>query len=255
MNNSGIAPANPLPASLALRIALAARELQGIGTAELLQAIIACTGEPITEQRLERLRVRRLRESVCEQPARAGEAGEGMTARRARVEAIADIHWQRAVGLLKGRDVPVPALPEAAAFRRGDMPGSVRVACASDVGEHMDAGFSACARFLVYQVSPQEIRLIDLRAATSKGSREERLDFRAGLIADCQLLYTTSIGGPAAAKVVRAGVHPVKSTLARPARELARELQQVLEKSPPPWLARAMGSVVPTYHAVAAEDA
>lgn len=49
-----------------------------------------------------------------------------------------------------------------------------------------------------------------------------------------------SIGGPAAAKVVRAGVHPVKIPGSSPARETLVRLQAVLD-APPPWLAKIMG--------------
>ena len=45
----------PLPAHLALRIALAARSLKGVDTAHLLRALIAAVGEPITEARLRKL--------------------------------------------------------------------------------------------------------------------------------------------------------------------------------------------------------
>ena len=53
-------------------------------------------------------------------------------------------------------------------------------------------------------------------------------------------MYVQSIGGPAAAKVVRAGVHPVKKPTGGPAREILTELQGRLS-SPPPWLAQIMG--------------
>jgi hypothetical protein len=53
-------------------------------------------------------------------------------------------------------------------------------------------------------------------------------------------VYVQSIGGPAAAKVVRAGVHPVKKPQGGPARAVLAELQGRLN-SPPPWLAQIMG--------------
>ena len=49
-----------------------------------------------------------------------------------------------------------------------------------------------------------------------------------------------AIGGPAAAKVVRADVHPVKKPTGGAAREVLKELQSRLD-SPPPWLAQIMG--------------
>ena len=48
------------------------------------------------------------------------------------------------------------------------------------------------------------------------------------------------IGGPAAAKVVRAGIHPVKIPAAGSARETLARLQETL-RLPPPWLAKVMG--------------
>ena len=50
----------------------------------------------------------------------------------------------------------------------------------------------------------------------------------------------TLAGGPAAAKVVRAGAHPVKIADGAAAREVLARLQQTLIK-PPPWLAKTMG--------------
>ena len=50
-----------------------------------------------------------------------------------------------------------------------------------------------------------------------------------------------SIGGPAAAKVVRANIHPIKHATGAKARDVVADLQKVLAGTPPPWLARAMG--------------
>lgn len=214
-----------LPAHLALRIALAARELSGVDTAQLLRSLLAITGEPITEARLDKLRLNRLRAQL--QAAHVGER-----------------QLQRAVSLLKGRGVQMPEepLPVVEAYRDGDLRDSVRIACASDSGERLDGSFGACNRFLVYQISPTASRLIDLREPGPVAEDEDRHAKRAELLHDCQLLYTLSIGGPAAAKVIRRGTHPVKVLQALPAREIVEELQQVLASAPPPWLAKAMGA-------------
>ncbi len=116
----------------------------------------------------------------------------------------------------------------------GETSGSIRVACASRGGERVDGHFGSCRRFLVYRVSADEIRLIDSRPA-------EDAD-RAGLIEDCHILYIQSIGGPAAAKVVKAGVLPIKVLEGGEAPEVLARLQKVLAGSPPPWLAKVMGA-------------
>ncbi len=222
-----------LPAHLALRIALAARALKSVDTARLLRALIAAVGEPITEARLAKLRTTRLRARLLE--VSSGEAPPAP---------ISERQLQIALGLLKGRGVSMPEepLPTPRPYRDGELPDSVRVACSSDNGERLDGLFSNCARFLIYQISPAECRLIDVRQPGPGRDDEDRHAARAALVADCQLLYTLSIGGPAAAKVIRAGVHPVKLGRPVPAREVAEELQRVLATAPPPWLAKAMGA-------------
>ena len=49
-----------------------------------------------------------------------------------------------------------------------------------------------------------------------------------------------TVCGPAAAKVVRANVHPIKFPKPAPAHEALARLQATLD-APPPWLARIMG--------------
>ena len=120
------------------------------------------------------------------------------------------------------------------------MSGTIRVACASNGGELLDGHFGSCARFLVYEVSPESVRLIEARDTAATDDADDKNVARAALIGDCQVLFIQSIGGPAAAKVVRAGVHPVKVPTAAPAIETLDKLRFALHK-PPPWLAKAMG--------------
>ncbi len=229
-----MAPSNgraPLPAHLALRIALAARELNGVDTGQLLRPLLSVTGEPITEARLARLRLNRLRNRLLS-------SVDGPP------PVLSERQLQRALGLLKGRGVRMPEepLPAIEPYREGELPDSIRIACTSDGGERLDGSFGSCARFLVYQISPSASRLIDLREPGPAAPHEDRHARRAELLHDCQLLYTLSIGGPAAAKGIRVGTHPVKVMRPIPAREIVEELQQVLASAPPPWLAKAMGS-------------
>ncbi len=225
-----------LPAHLALRIALAARALKDIDTAWLLQALIAAVGEPITEARLAKLRASRLRSKLMA----TGSSDSACN----KSSLLTERQLQQAIGLLKGRGVKMPEepLPALENYLEGDLRDSIRIACASNSGERLDGIFSSCTRFLIYQISPQESRLIDLREPGPCAKDMDRHAYRATLIQDCQLLYTLSIGGPAAAKVVKAGIHPIKLAHALPAREIVEELQRVLATAPPPWLAKVMGA-------------
>jgi nitrogen fixation protein NifX len=104
----------------------------------------------------------------------------------------------------------------------------------------LDGHFGSAKRFLVYQVSSSENRLIDVRVADD-AEADDKNAYRAGLIADCQVLYVASIGGPAAAKVVKADVHPIKDPKGGSARDRVLALQRVLASNAPPWLAKVIG--------------
>ena len=217
-------PKNPLSDAIALRIALAARALPNTDTARLLKVLDDAVGLPLAQKKLAALKVKDLKNALD---------GE-----------FADIDsgtLEEAVAILKGEaEADLEPAPAVDTYSDGDMPGSVRVACASNKGEMLDGHFGSARRFLIYQVSPGELRLVDVRDADDTGA-EDRNAHRAQLIRDCQVLFVASIGGPAAAKVVKADVHPIRYPNGGSARERVEALQEALGNKAPPWLAKAMG--------------
>lgn len=224
----------------ALRIGLAAMELD-VAPRELTVALAEKLELPLTETKLAACSVEDLRIAMY------GEDSDYITSKDA---------LKRAVRLLWGEGVSGSDLPARQPYAAGDIPGSIRLACASNTAEMLDGHFGSCERFLVYQVSATEARLIDLRSTLGADDEDDRNFARTQLIADCDVLYVQSIGGPAAAKVVRAGIHPVKIAQTGPARDSVTRLQQSLA-SPPPWLAKVMGVTAPSLvqFAHAGEDA
>ncbi len=215
----------PISREFALRIGLAARLLPDRDPAGLLRLLDAAVGLPLTRKKLQGLGVAQLQA--------AGGTLAGLDV---------GLLGQLAAclnGPLPQDDDPGVPVPEP--YADGDLPGSIRVACASDSAAQLDGHFGACRRFLVYQVSAAEARLIDVRTPSDSGAEDDKNAYRARLIADCQLLYVMSIGGPAAAKVVKAGVHPVKFPAGGAARAHVESLMPVLGSAPPPWLAKVMG--------------
>lgn len=220
-----------LPRELALRVGLAARALPDTSTSDLLDILDRAVGLPLSISKLDNLTVKSFRKA----------GGEVMLA-------VPGDAVRMAVNYLKGIENEVTP-PEVEAYADGDLPGSLRVACASNGGELLDGHFGSCRYFLIYQVGLSEVRLIDVRSAISKGDviHVDNVDIdknalRAKTIADCQILYVVSIGGPPVAKVIRAGVHPIKRPNGGNAREAASELMGVLQsESLPPWLAKVLG--------------
>ena len=213
----------------ALRIALAARQLDGLNVRALVGALIEKIEPPITESKLAALTVEDLRMLL------AGDHADENC-----VVGVAAPELKAAVRILWGENVEGSDLPEPEVAADVTLPGAIRVAVASNRGEKLDGHFGSCERFLVYLVAADCIQLADVRSGLDADREEDRNAARAALIADCQLLFVQSIGGPAAAKVVRRGVHPLKKPAGGEARQILAEVQSRLG-NPPPWLARIMG--------------
>lgn len=111
------------------------------------------------------------------------------------------------------------------------MPGSVQVALASESGEVLNGRFGSCVRYLVYKVSPSEIRLVGIRDALEADFVPDKNGFRVQLISDCQVLYLVSSGGPAAAKVIKGGIYPMKRMQGGSPAEVLGEFQRMTTDS------------------------
>jgi nitrogen fixation protein NifX len=120
------------------------------------------------------------------------------------------------------------------------MSSAIRIACATDSGDLIDGHFGTCKAFVIYELRPESFDFFDARSTLAADEAEDRNKARASLIGDCQIACFQSIGGPAAAKVVRTGAHPLKVAPGTRMEDMLGHLQQAL-KNPPPWLAKAMG--------------
>ena len=210
----------------ALRIALAGKTLAEVDTRALTLRLAEKLGLPVTEEKLAGVTVADLKALLT------GEETVEPDADMASIKLAVRYLWGE-----NGDDANVPK-PEP--YAEGEIPDSLRVAVASNTAANLDGHFGSAPRFLVYQVGKTAIKLVDVRPTLIADEAEDKNVARSELINDCQLVYVQSIGGPAAAKVVRAGVHPVKIPTAGPATDTLAKLQAVLD-APPPWLAKIMG--------------
>jgi nitrogen fixation protein NifX len=118
----------------------------------------------------------------------------------------------------------------------------MKIAFTSTTGEAVDQHFGHAGAFYVWEIGPDAAQLVGkVSAITSADDEEDRIAARAAAIADCAIVYTVAIGGPAAAKLVSRRIHPMKTGGEVPVAELVAKLQQVLKGNPPPWLRKAMG--------------
>ncbi|SFN43783.1 nitrogen fixation protein NifX [Formivibrio citricus] len=221
---------------VAERIGLAARSLPGCEIGKLVEGLVGKLGGPLTTEKLGSLTLKDLDQLFS-----------------ASRDAPQREEMRQALHYLWGEGIGAAPPPTPLPYAEGDMPQSVRLAVASNTTENLDGHFGSCKRFLVYQVSCQEARLIEIRDPAPCVEADDPNTARAQMLADCQLLYVQSIGGPAAAKVIRAGIHPVKFPQGGPAQTSIERLQQTLQ-SPPPWLARVMGVTARSLSRYATEE-
>jgi nitrogen fixation protein NifX len=221
---------NQLSRELALRIALATRVLPGVDVPQLLGILHEKVGSPLDDEKLKSITVTNLKTGIGSLDGE--EDGEDI--------GIGLANIKLAVRYLWGEEDEDEGLPEIQPYKDGDIPESIRVAVASNSGALLNGHFGSCIRFLVYQLSRSECRLIDIRSTIEADNAEDRNLFRATLIEDCHVLFVQSIGGPAAAKVIRADIYPIKVPDVIEAVDKLTEFQSVFDAAPP-WMAKALG--------------
>ena len=219
-----------LPRELALRVALAARILPGISVPRLLEILHERLGSPLDDEKLKAITVTNLKTGLGSLDGE--EDGEDI--------GIGLANIKLAVRYLWGDEAADEDLPEIMPYKAGDMPESIRIAIGSNSGALINGHFGSCIRFLVYQLSRHACTLIDIRSTLEADSSDDRNLFRANLINDCHVVFVQSIGGPAAAKVIRADIYPIKVPDVTEALEQLKEFQRVFD-APPPWFAKALG--------------
>ncbi|HEY6895769.1 MAG TPA: dinitrogenase iron-molybdenum cofactor biosynthesis protein [Rhodocyclaceae bacterium] len=215
----------------ALRVALAARALPHIPLPRLISALQSRLGEQLDIEVLRKITVTDLKTGLGDLSG-GEEDGEDI--------GIGLDAMKLAVRILWGDAAEDENLPTIQPYAADEMPGSLRIALASDSGAELNGHFGSCLRYLVYQVSPEESRLVDVRPALEADFAPDKNAFRVSLIRDCHVLYVVSMGGPAAAKVIRADIFPIKRIQGGTAEEVVAEFQQAL-RTPPPWLLKVLG--------------
>jgi nitrogen fixation protein NifX len=117
----------------------------------------------------------------------------------------------------------------------------MKIAFTSSTGEMIDQHFGQCQNFHIWEVGPDEAEFLTTsNAITTAEDEEDRILARATAIADCAIVYTMQIGGPAAAKLIAKKIHPMKTGSEVSLKETVERLQEVLRGNPPPWLRKAM---------------
>ena len=126
--------------------------------------------------------------------------------------------------------------------------GAVRVAIATRDMKSLNAHFGSTPRFAVYDVSPTGWTFVEALAfdeladetGAHKTDGDDRITPKVEALSGCHLLFCLAIGGPSAAKVVSAKIHPIKVTQPQPIDEVLERTRTMLNAAPPPWLRKVL---------------
>lgn len=116
------------------------------------------------------------------------------------------------------------------------------IAFASSDGKTIDSHFASAPSFEMYQFTdePQEIIHTSLAAGDPEES-EDKVDTRIKMLNKCTIVYCTQIGGPAAARLVQSGIHPLKVPLGTTIDDELSRLNKLMQsKKLPPWLQKKL---------------
>jgi nitrogen fixation protein NifX len=148
---------------------------------------------------------------------------------------------------------------------RAPPPGpAIRVALATQDMKNLNAHFGSAKKFAIYDVSTSGWNLVETVAfdtvSDEQGKHaadgEDRITPKVEALAGCHLLFCLAIGGPSAAKVVGAKIHPIKMAGGQTLEAVLERTCIMLNGSPPPWLRKvlAQAGVAPAKLSFADDD-
>ncbi|WP_345975774.1 nitrogen fixation protein NifX [Sulfurimonas sp. HSL3-7] len=123
----------------------------------------------------------------------------------------------------------------------GSIENAMKVAFATKDMETINAHFGGAKEFVVYNLGREGFELSNVvKTDTSKLNGDDKTDFKVKALKGVNIMYCESIGGTAAAKVIRAGINPMKVPEPRKIEAVLNELVAMVNGNPPPWVKRIM---------------
>nr|WP_318381726.1 NifB/NifX family molybdenum-iron cluster-binding protein [uncultured Enterobacter sp.] len=197
--------------------------LPEIAPAQILNWIAGDTAEPLTPAYLTRLERQRLEYRFP--------PGQAL---------MSPARWQRVMGILAGNLPPHLKVKHAS----GRRPHLLVAFCSQD-GQFINGHFGQCRLFFIYGFDDQGHWLESLRRYPSAPQEKEANEVRASLLHDCHLLFCEAVGGPAAARLIRHNIHPMKVLPGQTLTAQCDDIQKLLTGRLPPWLAKRLARTNP----------
>jgi nitrogen fixation protein NifX len=124
---------------------------------------------------------------------------------------------------------------------------------------HINAHFGSASKIDVYEISADGYEFVEtlkFGGDLKEDGNEDKLAPKVEALADCTIVYVSSIGGSAAARLIRKRITPVKSkSEEEEISDVLTRLVQTLKGNPPPWLRKALQQKSQSFEELEAEEA
>lgn len=126
--------------------------------------------------------------------------------------------------------------------------GALRVAIATQDLKALNAHFGSTRLFAVYDITPTGWEFVEAvgfgdvsdESGKHKNEGDDRITPKVEALTGCHLLFCLAIGGPSAAKVVSAKIHPIKVPQPSSIEDVLTRTRTMLKTAPPPWLRKVL---------------
>lgn len=130
----------------------------------------------------------------------------------------------------------------------------MKIAFATTDEKNINDHFGRAGMFAVYDISKDVSRFVETRKFADGEDRsitstreqgkvhEDLVQAKVDRLSDCRIVYLTDIGGPAAARLVKNGMMPLKVKEATVIDDALAQLKATISGTPPPWLRKAMNA-------------
>lgn len=117
------------------------------------------------------------------------------------------------------------------------------VAFASSDGLTIDSHFASAPAFEMYKFTGETQGIFQASlVAQDLAESEDKVDAQINILKECAIVYCTQIGGPAAARLVQSGIHPIKAPEGTQIVDEVNRLDTLLfSQKLPPWLKKKLG--------------
>jgi len=117
----------------------------------------------------------------------------------------------------------------------------MKVAFSTKSLDKVDDHFGHAKTLAIYDVDETGYRFLEYRHFEDVPDEEyDKINHKVERIKDCAIVYVIAIGATAAARVVKAKIHPVKVNEPTPIEDILQKLVHTLKTNPPPWLKKAL---------------